>query len=100
MKEEIFGPVVCIVPFEGEQDAISVANNTEYGLSASVWTTDIRRAHRMARELEVGTVWVNCWMLRDLSMPFGGVKASGIGREGGKYSLEFYSEVKTVTMAI
>jgi aminomuconate-semialdehyde/2-hydroxymuconate-6-semialdehyde dehydrogenase len=100
MMEEIFGPVVCIVPFEDEDDAIALANSTEYGLSASVWTKDIKRAHLMARKLEVGTVWVNCWMLRDLSMPFGGVKASGIGREGGKFSLEFFSEVKTVTMAI
>lgn len=100
MKEEIFGPVVCVVPFDTEQDAIITANDTEYGLSASVWTGDVKRAQRVASQIEVGTVWVNCWMMRDLSMPFGGVKASGVGREGGNYSLEFFSEVKTVSFAL
>lgn len=100
MKEEIFGPVVCVVPFESEQDAIRIANDTEYGLSCSVWTKDLTKAQKVAAEIEVGTVWINCWMVRDLNMPFGGVKSSGIGREGGKYSLEFFSEIKTISMAL
>lgn len=100
MKEEIFGPVVCIAPFKNEAEAIAMANNTEYGLSASVWTRDISRGHRVAQALDVGTAWVNCWMLRDLAMPFGGVKHSGLGREGGDYSLEFFTDTKTVCVKI
>lgn len=100
MREEIFGPVVCVVPFDTTEEAISIANATDYGLSASVWTEDMRKAQHVAASIDVGTVWINCWMIRDLAMPFGGVKSSGIGREGGKHSLDFFSEVKTITMAL
>lgn len=100
MKEEIFGPVVAIAPFSKEEEAIRLANDTEYGLSSSVWTQNSSRAHRVAHALEVGTVWVNTWMLRDLAMPFGGTKHSGLGREGGDHSLEFFTETKTVCLKI
>lgn len=93
--EEVFGPFVTIAPFDTEAQAIDVTNSVEYGLSASVWTTDIRRAQRVAHHIEVAYVWINCWLVRDLRAPFGGMKASGIGREGGDYSVDFYSEVKT-----
>ncbi|HYT89690.1 MAG TPA: aldehyde dehydrogenase, partial [Gemmataceae bacterium] len=82
-QEEIFGPVVTITPFRSEDEVIARANSTPYGLSASLWTRDLARAHRVAEKLETGTVWVNCWLLRDLRVPFGGVKSSGVGREGG-----------------
>ena len=94
-REEIFGPVVSVFPFTTESQVISLANDSPYGLSASVWTLDGGRALRIARELEVGTVWVNTWLHRDLRAPFGGVKDSGTGREGGAFSLDFYSEWKT-----
>eukprot|EP00698_Gefionella_okellyi_P021822 TRINITY_DN7145_c0_g1_i1.p1 TRINITY_DN7145_c0_g1~~TRINITY_DN7145_c0_g1_i1.p1 ORF type:complete len:485 (+),score=103.23 TRINITY_DN7145_c0_g1_i1:3-1457(+) len=97
-QEEIFGPVVTVVPFDSEDEAVALANNVQYGLSASVWTTNVGRAHRVAGALQCGYVWVNCWMLRDLRVPFGGTKASGVGREGGKYSIEFYTEQKTVCL--
>ncbi len=97
--EEIFGPVVTIHPFDDEADAIAAANGVRYGLSASVWTRDLTRAHRVAAALEVGMVWVNTWLLRDLRVPFGGVKDSGVGREGGRFSLEFFSESKNVCVA-
>jgi aminomuconate-semialdehyde/2-hydroxymuconate-6-semialdehyde dehydrogenase len=100
MQEEIFGPVVCIAPFKNEKEAITFTNDTEYGLSASVWTRDISRAHRVSQALQVGTVWVNCWMVRDLRVPFGGMKASGLGREGGKHSLDFYTEVKNICVKL
>ncbi|KAJ2993843.1 Aldehyde dehydrogenase 8 member A1 [Globomyces sp. JEL0801] len=92
-KEEIFGPVVTISPFKTEEEVIGNANATEYGLSASVWTENGRKANRVARGLKVGTVWVNTWMTRDLNMPFGGVKNSGLGREGKDYSMHFFCEV-------
>lgn len=95
-QEEIFGPVVTIAPFSNESEAISLANGTRYGLAATVWTQDITRAHRVARKLESGIVWVNTWMLRDLRTPFGGVKESGLGREGGHEALRFFSEVKNI----
>jgi len=96
MQEEIFGPVVCIAPFTGEDDVIKRANDVPYGLSATLWTQDVSRLHRLARQFEAGTIWCNCWLVRDLRMPFGGMKMSGIGRECQKESIEFYSEVKTI----
>ncbi len=95
-QEEIFGPVVTITPFATEDEAISLANGTTYGLSASVWTQNLARAHRVADRIEAGTVWINCWMVRDLRVPFGGVKGSGVGREGGEDSLRFFTEPKNV----
>jgi aminomuconate-semialdehyde/2-hydroxymuconate-6-semialdehyde dehydrogenase len=100
MQEEIFGPVVTIAPFSDENEAIAIANGVEYGLSACVWTKDVGRAHRVSRQLDVGTVWVNAWMLRDLAMPFGGMKHSGLGREGGDYSLDFFTETKTICVKV
>ncbi len=95
-QEEIFGPVVTIAPFRSEDEAIGLANAAPFGLSASLWTRDLARAHRVAERLETGTVWINCWLLRDLRTPFGGVKNSGIGREGGDEALRFFTEPKTV----
>jgi aminomuconate-semialdehyde/2-hydroxymuconate-6-semialdehyde dehydrogenase len=95
-QEEIFGPVVTITPFKDEEEAVALANATPYGLSATLWTESLGRAHRVAERLEAGTVWINCWMLRDLRVPFGGVKASGVGREGGDEALRFFTEAKNV----
>ncbi len=100
LQEEIFGPVVTITPFENEEEAIGFANSTRYGLSASVWTRDLQRAHRVAAALDSGTVWVNCWLLRDLRVPFGGMKDSGVGREGGFESLNFFTEAKNVCVKL
>ncbi|XP_027046818.1 aldehyde dehydrogenase family 8 member A1-like [Pocillopora damicornis] len=96
MQEEIFGPVVAIVPFENEEEVIKRANGVKYGLAAVIWSENLSRTHRVSKRLQAGTVWCNCWLVRDLNMPFGGFKASGIGREGAKESYEFYTEVKTV----
>ena len=96
MQEEIFGPVVCVTKFEKEDEVIERANNSKYGLSATVWTNNIGRAHRVAQRLQVGTTWVNCFLVRDLHMPFGGMKESGIGRESSEESIEFFTEVKTI----
>ena len=100
--EEIFGPVVTVHPFDDGDDAqvIQMANETSYGLCATVFTRDLNRAHRLSGALDVGMVWVNTWLLRDLRTPFGGVKDSGVGREGGNWSLEFFSETKNVCVAL
>jgi aminomuconate-semialdehyde/2-hydroxymuconate-6-semialdehyde dehydrogenase len=100
LQEEIFGPVVTVTPFDGDDEAVRFANSTRYGLSATVWTRDLKRAHRVAAELHAGTVWINCWLLRDLRVPFGGVKDSGVGREGGFDSLEFFTEAKNVCVKL
>lgn len=95
-QEEIFGPVVTIWPFDTEEEAISFANGTEYGLSSTLWTSNLKRAHRVAAQLEAGIVWVNSWLVRDLRTPFGGMKNSGVGREGGMEALHFFTEAKNV----
>lgn len=95
-QEEIFGPVCTIMPFDSDEEAIELANGTQYGLASSVWTNDLKRAHRVAKEIEAGIVWINCWLLRDLRTPFGGVKSSGVGREGGLEALRFFTEPKNV----
>lgn len=95
-REEIFGPVVTITPFRDESEAISYANGVDYGLAATIWTRDLSRAHRVAAAVQSGIVWVNCWMLRDLRVPFGGMKASGVGREGGLEAMRFFTEPKNV----
>ena len=97
-QEEIFGPVVTIAPFDTEEEALKYANSTNYGLSATVWTQDLSRANRMAEKLAAGIVWVNCWMVRDLRTPFGGVKNSGVGREGGLEAMRFFTEPKNVCL--
>ncbi|RKP22820.1 aldehyde dehydrogenase domain-containing protein, partial [Syncephalis pseudoplumigaleata] len=99
MQEEIIGPVVTVTPFDTEEEAIALANDSAYGLSASVWTENGRRQRRVAESLQVGTVWVNTWMARDLHLPFGGCKQSGLGREGGKHSFDFYTEIKAISLA-
>lgn len=95
-QEEIFGPVVTITPFDSEEEVLKMANSTQYGLSATLWTTNLKRAHRMANELDAGIVWINAWLVRDLRTPFGGVKSSGVGREGGWEALRFFTEPKNV----
>ncbi len=99
-REEIFGPVVTITPFKTEDEVVEYANATDYGLAASLWTRDLSRAHRVAERIESGTVWINCWMIRDLRVPFGGMKSSGVGREGGEEGLRFYTEPKNVCIKI
>lgn len=100
VREEIFGPVVTVQPFDEEEEVIAQANDTHYGLSASLWTNDLRRAHRVAGKLEAGIIWVNTWFLRDLRTPFGGMKQSGIGREGGMHSFEFYTELTNICIKL
>ncbi len=99
-QEEIFGPVVTIMPFDTEEEVLLYANSVRYGLSATVWTENLSRAHRVSAKLESGIIWINCWMLRDLRTPFGGMKDSGIGREGGFEALKFFTEEKNVCIKI
>ena len=99
-QEEIFGPVATLLPFDGAEEAVRLANSTRYGLAASLWTRDLSRAHRVSAQLHSGIVWVNCWMLRDLRTPFGGVKDSGVGREGGMDALRFFTEPKNVCVKL
>ncbi|MFL6467616.1 MAG: aldehyde dehydrogenase [Pyrinomonadaceae bacterium] len=99
-QEEIFGPVVSIQPFDTEQEVLGYANSVRYGLSSTIWTENLSRAHRMSAKIESGIVWVNCWMLRDLRTPFGGVKDSGVGREGGFEALRFFTEEKNVCVRL
>jgi aminomuconate-semialdehyde/2-hydroxymuconate-6-semialdehyde dehydrogenase len=98
-REEIFGPVVTITPFDSEDEVIGYANDCDYGLASSVWTQNLSRAHRVAEKIHTGTVWVNCWLVRDLRVPFGGMKQSGVGREGGEEALRFFTEPKNVCIA-
>ncbi|EIJ36754.1 2-hydroxymuconic semialdehyde dehydrogenase [Thiothrix nivea] len=100
VKEEIFGPCCHVQPFDSEDEVIEMANDTQYGLAAAVWTENTSRAHRVAAQLDAGIVWVNSWFLRDLRTPFGGMKNSGIGREGGVHSLEFYTELKNICVKL
>ena len=100
IKEEIFGPCCHVQPFDAEDEVIELANDTKYGLAAAVWTENTSRAHRVAAQLDAGIVWVNSWFLRDLRTPFGGMKHSGIGREGGVHSLEFYTELKNICVKL
>ena len=98
-REEIFGPVITITPFDSEEEVIGYANDNEYGLASSVWTQNLSRAHRVAEQIHTGTVWVNCWLVRDLRVPFGGMKQSGVGREGGEEALRFFTEAKNICIA-
>jgi len=99
-QEEIFGPVVTIMPFETEEEALKYANSTTYGLAATVWTENLKRAHRVAGQLHIGIIWINCWLFRDLRTPFGGMKNSGVGREGGFEALRFFTEEKNVCVKL
>lgn len=99
-QEEIFGPVVTLLPFESEQEAIEIANSTEYGLSATIWTQNLSRAHRIGAQVQCGIIWINCWLLRDLRTPFGGMKNSGVGREGGNEAMRFFTEAKNICIKL
>lgn len=99
-QEEIFGPVVTLTPFDSEEEVMLMANSTSYGLAATLWTENLTRAHRMAANLRSGIVWINCWLLRDLRTPFGGVKHSGVGREGGWEALRFFTEQKNICVKL
>ena len=99
-QEEIFGPVVTIMPFDTEEEVLMMANSTKYGLASSVWTTNVKKAHRIADQLNMGIVWVNAWLIRDLRTPFGGMKASGVGREGGLEVLRFFTEPKNIFIKV
>jgi len=99
-QEEIFGPVVTVTPFHDEAEAVALANESRYGLAASVWTRDLQRAHRLAGEIACGTIWVNCWLVRDLRVPFGGMRDSGVGREGGDEAIRFFTEPSNVCVRL
>ena len=100
IREEIFGPCCHIAPFDSEEEVIKLANDSPYGLAAALWTENVSRAHRVAKKLDAGIVWINSWFLRDLRTAFGGMKQSGIGREGGVHSLEFYTELKNICLKL
>jgi aminomuconate-semialdehyde/2-hydroxymuconate-6-semialdehyde dehydrogenase len=100
VRDEVFGPVAALIPFDTEEEAVKLANDTEYGLAAAVWTRDLKRAHRVAGRMDVGIAWVNTWFLRELRSPFGGNGLSGLGREGGRHSLDFYTETTNVCVAL
>ncbi|MEQ8242638.1 aldehyde dehydrogenase family protein, partial [Fulvivirga sp.] len=99
-QEEIFGPVVTIMPFDSEEEVVEFANSTAYGLAATIWTENLKRAHRVAHNIKSGIIWVNCWLVRDLRTPFGGMKQSGVGREGGWEALRFFTEPKNICIAL
>ena len=99
-QDEIFGPVVTLIPFDTEEDVIRISNNIKYGLSATIWTEDKVKAQRVAKEIDAGVIWVNCWLVRDLRTPFGGMKKSGLGREGGDDALRFFTEPKNICTPI
>ena len=98
-REEIFGPVITITPFDTEEEVVGYANDCDYGLASSIWTQNLSRAHRVAEQIHTGTVWVNCWLVRDLRVPFGGMKQSGVGREGGDEALRFFTEPKNICIS-
>lgn len=100
VTDEIFGPCCHIRPFDTEEEAIELANSLPYGLASAIWSENITRAHRVAGQIEAGIIWVNSWFLRDLRTPFGGSKQSGVGREGGVHSLEFYTEMKNICVKL
>ena len=95
-QEEIFGPVVTIMPFNDENEVLAMANDIPYGLSATLWTNNLSRSIRVSKQLDAGIIWVNTWLLRDLRTPFGGMKSSGVGREGGLEALRFFTEPKNI----
>ncbi len=99
-QEEVFGPVVTLMPFSDEADVISKANSTPYGLAAVIWTENLKRAHAVAHQIKSGIIWINCWMLRDLRTPFGGMKSSGVGREGGSEALRFFTEPQNICVKL
>ncbi|GGH67985.1 aldehyde dehydrogenase [Phaeocystidibacter marisrubri] len=99
-QEEIFGPVVTLTPFDSEEEVLTMANSTTYGLAATIWTSNLKRAHRVASRVESGIIWVNCWLVRDLRTPFGGMKNSGVGREGGFEALHFFTETRNVCVKL
>jgi aminomuconate-semialdehyde/2-hydroxymuconate-6-semialdehyde dehydrogenase len=99
-REEIFGPVATLIPFETEEEVLMMANSSEYGLASIIWTENLTRAHRIAAQIKTGIVWINCWMFRDLRTPFGGMKNSGVGREGGNEALRFFTESKNVCVKL
>ena len=99
-QEEIFGPVLTVIPFDDEEEAVRIGNDVRYGLAGYLWTGDVGRAHRVAQALDAGMIWVNSQNVRHLPSPFGGTKASGIGRDGGDYSFDFYMETKNICIAL